>query len=1137
VKPCLLFLILAFSVPAAIAQRASVRGTVTDSTGGVLPGVSIIALNVDQGLKREAWTDPTGSFSIPLLQPGNYVVSAEKSGFAILEVTELLLHVGDARTLLLVLPVAKVRVQIRVNDRTGGVETVNPTLGQVVTGDVIRDAPLDGRNVLDLALLQPGVLPINADAAQITRLSITGSREDSVTFLLDGSHNNDLLNNSVTYAPNPDTIAEFRVLTSNYTADFGRNGGGIVTLATKSGTNAFHGTAFDFLRNEALNANTFFNKNNGQPRPVLKRNQFGWTLGGPLGLPFLQQGERRAFFFLGYQGTRQIRDVSSSGTTFTPGELQGDFSQAQNSDDVVLFLAANPFFIPPGKMATDAIIDPAKFNSVARNYIQAGLISTSPTGLVVAPGREQRDRDELTGKFDLELNSKDRVSFTLGGSHGRVVDPFPFASVPGFPTESKFDLGFASGSYVRTFSPTLLNELRLGAQRALSNNENPQTHLPSPQDLGTEIAPDRPTGPPELSFDSGLAVGFSEQGPSLLADNTFSIGDTLTWVRSRHTWKLGAGISSFQNNTAFAFLVDGLYSFTNSGTGTVTTGNDLANFLVGLPTLYQQGPNAHSNVRTKATNVFFSDEWHARSNLVLTLGLRYEYSSPKTDTAGRSFSLVPGQRSRVFTNAPVGLVFPGDPGVPRGANFPDRNDFAPRVGFAWDISGKGKTSLRGGAGVFYNIVKADDNLQFNGQPPFYSASGIFFPDPSTPISAEVNYLAQPFTSTGMTNPFPSKPPSSNIDFNAAGFLPFGASGIVYVVDPHLRTPYISQYSLSLQHELGSNTVLDLSYAGTSSRKLTTLVDANPFRLGTYDRVLNTFSGNSSCSTDPNDPRQCSFAQILEYANVSRAQFHSLEVSLRKEVSHNRWFGDSYFTLAYTYSHNIDNASGSSLNDNRNTVVPAYNHNLFRASSDFDLRHRIVFSGGWKLPLGEVWPSAPKRLTQGWRVFPLVSWRTGFPIDVFANLSSGDNFASPGPSAAGDTFLVHANLVAPLRLLDPRQLQNVDGVTGHFLFDPASFGTTFPTDAQAVSNPGLRTYGSLPRNFFRGTGNVRADMAIAKDTVLLEERLNGEFRADFFNLFNHTNFADPNSNIHSANFGQTLFAADPRIIQLSMRLTF
>jgi len=509
------------------------------------------------------------------------------------------------------------------------------------------------------------------------------------------------------------------------------------------------------------------------------------------------------------------------------------------------------------------------------------------------------------------------------------------------------------------------------------------------------------------------------------------------------------------------------------------------------------------------------------------LGLRYEYSSPKKDTEDRSYSIVPGLQSQVFPNAPVGMVFPGDPGAPTGSNFPDKNDFAPRFGFSWDLSGTGKTSLRGGFGIFYNLLKADDNLQFNGQPPFYSTAGINFPAPTLPTvqnPMDVQFLADPFHSSGNTNPFPSQPPAHNINFGNSGFLPIGASASVFVVDPHLRTPYIYQYNLSLQHDLGASTIFELNYVGSAARKLTSLVQVNPFVLGTGNRVLNTYPGNDSNS----------FAEILEYANVSSASFNSMEASLRKTISHNRWFGDSYFTLAYTWSHNIDNASGSSLQDNRNTEVPVYSHNFFRASSDFDLRHRVVFSGGWTLPVAELFPAASKRMTQGWRVFPIVRWRTGFPMDVFANLPNSGDFTDPGPSGVGDIELIRANLVAPIRLSDPRK------TAGHRWFDPSSF-------AQPSDTPPTPTYGSLPRNFIRGPGGLRTDLAFAKDTPIRGDRTKVEFRADFFNIFNHTNFADPDTNINhyspgnpqgpNSTFGRIITAADPRIIQLSLRLSF
>ncbi len=1086
----------------------------------MLPGVSIVALNTDQGLKRETETDRSGSFSIPLLQPGNYVVSAEKNGFAILEVTDLILHVGDARTLQLVLPIARVRIQIRVNDRTGGVEAVNPTLGQVVTGDVIRNAPLDGRNVLDLAILQPGVLPVNSDALSQTGFTVGGNRTDSVSFLLDGAHNNDLLGNSIAFNPNPDTIAEFRVLTSNYTADFGRDGGGIITLATKSGTNIMHGTIYDYLRNEALNANSFSSKNAGLRRPILKRNQFGGSLGGPLEIPGLLHGKNRAFFFVNYQGERQAEEIPPpSGTTFTPAELQGDFHKDQN---VVDFLKANSSYAADPLNPQNGIV---RIDPIAQNYIRAGLIQTTANGKITAPGRRELNSHQLTAKFDFDFTTKDKLSVTFGGDRARIVDPFDFANIGGYATWSKPEDRFINSSFTHIFSPQLIDELRLTAHRSSTDRGHPLTHLSTPGELGVAVTPDLATGPVVLQFSgSNLGVGFSNQGPTLFADNTFSFANTLTWAHGGHTWKLGGGSAAFQNNTSFAFFVNGQFSFAAGGLlpsnihpDGFGTSNSLANFLLGLPSQYDQGPNAHSNIRSKATHAFLEDEWRVNPRLTLTLGLRYEYSRPKRDTAGRSYSIVPGQRSRIFLNAPVGLVFPGDPGAPDGANFPDKNDFAPRFGFAWDLSGQGKTSLRGGFGVFHNILKADDNLQFNGQPPFYSTAGIPFFTPDTLPTAPLEYLTKPFSSTGTTNPFPSKPPDRNVDFssNGAGFLPIGAFASVFVVDPHLRTPYIYQYNLSLQHDIGANTLLELNYVGSSARKLTSLVQVNPFVLGTPNRTLNTYAGNDSNS----------FAEILEYANVSSAQFSSLEASLRKEISHNRWFGDSYFTLAYTWSHNIDNSSGSSLADNRNTEVPAYNHNLFRASSDFDLRHRIVFSGGWKLPVTELWPTAPKRLARGWRVFPIVRWRTGFPLDVFANLPNAGDFTNPGPSGAGDFELIRANLVLPVRLLDPRKTSD------HAWFSTTSFDQ--PTDT-----PPVPTYGTLPRNFFRGPGGIRADIALAKETSLWRESSKMEFRADFFNIFNHTNFGDPGTDINDqSHFGKISIAANPRIIQLSLRLSF
>lgn len=1132
----------------ASAQRAVLTGAVSDQTGNELSGVKVTLLNLDQGLKRDASTNEEGYFTVPLLQPGNYLVTAQKDGFAVAEIRDVVLHVGESRGLNITLVVGAAPVEVQVSGAAQPVETVSSSLGQVITGDVVRNAPLNGRDIRELALLQAGVTPADADSRGAGFFNVVGNRSDSVAYLLDGGLNNDLVDNRAVFVPNPDTVSEFRILTSNYPAEYGRNAGGVITVATQSGTNQLHGGVFDFLRNDALDANSFFNKQNQLPRSVLKRNQFGGTLGGPLTIPRVVNGRNRFFFFVGYQGERLVQAIPKHKVpVFTPEELVGNFSQSASGGPdpgVAAFLQAFPFFQPDPNLAAQAIIDPSRINSVASNYINAGLIPTSPTGSLNSQQSFRSDADELTAKLDFDLSSTNKLSVTLGGDRFSQLSPFEFANVPGFPDASKFHDYFVNGAQTHIFSPNLLNELKVTAERSHNQAENPARQLPKPAQLGIGVTPDLPTGPTNLLFDNGLAIGFSVFGPQVFTDNVFSYSDALAWSRGRHSWKFGGGFSAFQNNTFFSLVGNGLFQFFGQAG---FSGNSFADFLLGLPIQYLQDPAANSNIRSKFSYGFAQDDWRLRKNLVLSLGLRYEYSTPKFDSMGRTFSIMPGRQSRVFVNAPIGMLFPGDPGAPRGVNYPDRNDWAPRVGFAWDPKGNGKTSLRGAFGVFYDILKAEDNLQFNGKPPFYANAGFGFPPLSANPSTEVNYLTQPFVATGFPNPFPSQPPSPTIDFAAAGFLPIGSSGNIFVVDPHLRTPYTYQYHLTVQREIARDMVLEGSYVGSSSQGLTGLVDINPFVLGTADRRLNLAPGNHTC--DANTMSSCSFASVYEFRNATTASYNSLLLSLQKQFRGEGFFGRSYFTLSYTYAHNIDNLSGF---QNRNSFVPYYQPNLFRASADMDLRHRIVFSGGWEIPFSKLAENAPKRLTKGWQVFPIISWRTGFPLDVFANLPSQFDFTSAGPSGAGDSQLVRANLVAPVRYFDPHISQSLSGeARGNFWFDPASFSsvqcdavhpmcqpgpTIFPDDGQAIANPAVRTYGTLPRNFLRGPGGYNINIAFSKTTALTE-RTSVEMRADVFNLINHAEFGNPDVNINSRTFGQILYTAPPRVVQLALRFKF
>jgi hypothetical protein len=1038
----------------------------------------------------------------------------ERAGFATTSTAPQDLRINQSLRVDVRLQVGQSTQTVLVEASGGSVETVDSSLGGSVTSDSIVNMPLNGRNVMDLIGLQPGATARRDGGPTAgAEYSISGGRTDSVTFILDGMVNNNLLNNNLVLNPNPDMIEEFRVITSNGSAEYGRNAGGVVTAAVKSGTNAFHGSAYDYLRNEAFNANRFFFKAQGLDRPVLKRNQFGGMISGPIVIPHILRGRDRLFFSFGYQGQRQNAALTESAVTvYTPDQLNGNFSNGGAPDPgVASFLQNFPYFQANPQLAAQGIIDPTKISAVAKNYIKAGLIPSSPSGVLYPQGAETRNNDEITSKVDLNITRNDRLAFVLGAHRAPSTEPFSTtgysSSTPGLPYFNNDHSYLASIAYTKVLSPNLLNDLRFGAQRDNALQGVPVNPLPTPAALGMAVTPDLPTGPPLIWFFSGLTIGAPGQGPTNLISNTYNFSDSLSWTRGRHTVKAGFNTTAFQNNMVYDFLGNGGFDF--YGPYGSASGNDLADFLLGLPDDFVQYPNAPTNVRTKNYTVFGQDELRLTPHIVLTFGLRYEYSQPKYDTDGRTFSLALGKQSSVFTNAPKGLLFPGDPGAPSGVNFPDKNDFAPRFGFAWSPGGN-KTSIRGGFGVYYDILKGEDNLQFNGQAPF--SSSVYFGLPglaANPTSAP-NLLSAPYAAAGRTNPFPSQPPTKNLDFSP--FLPFGGNG-VYFVDPHLRTPYVYQYNLTVQRELLRDLALQVSYVGNSSHKLTGQVDVNPFVLGTTGRL---FGDN--------------FQYMNEFANVGKGNYNSMQAMLEKRL------GKATFKVSYTYGHAIDTSSG--FRERNIGLVPSYNSSLFRASGDEDIRHNLVMSGNWELPFGRMWNGGPKRLTGGWSLRPIFTWHSGYPLDVLAGLPQQTDVA--GPSGAGDAGLVRANLVgSAVALFNPKSLQTLNGVSGNYWFNPANFSVDGLTqdDSVYIDNPAKRTYGTLGRNAFRGPGRTNLDLGLAKDTRLWRDSVSCQFRVEAFNLFNHAQWSAPDTNINSGLFGQVTDTRDPRIIQLSLRLQF
>ncbi len=1099
-------------------------GTVTDPQGAAIPKAKVTVTDVDTKIARSVETGNDGSYQVLQLPIGSYSVTAEAPGFSKILTEPQKLLINQSLRFDITMQLGQVSSTVQVAEAASNIETVVAQLGSSVTQQTIQNLPLNGRNTLDLALLQPGVTPSNsgATAGGGTTFNVAGGRGDSVTYLLDGGVNNNLLSNGVVFQPNPDAVNEFRILTSNYGAEYGRNGGGIVTEVIKSGTNSVHGSAYDYVRNQDFNSNLFFNNKSGIGVPILKRNQFGGTFGGPVVIPKVVNGKDKLFFFVSYQGQRQVSTTTNAAlTTYTPAELSGDFSHSNASrtgpdPGVVSFLRSHPFFQANPTLASQGIIDPTKIDPVAKNYISAGLIPSASSGFLIPTGNAQSNADDTIGKIDYAPSSNDRISVTLSGGSAPTLTPFTStAYLPGYPTTTTLHRYHGVVDYSRVITPAIINDLRFTAQRNNSLQAAPATAFPTSAKLGMGIISDDPTGPTILGFlGSGSSVGFSPQGPTALIDNTYNLSDTLTWVKGKHTLKGGFTVEPYQNNTKYDFYINGEMYFSGANGG-IGSGNDRADFLFGLPDEYLQYGAAPSNIRSKYWAGFGQDEWRVLPNLTLTFGVRYEYSEPKYDLQGRSFSLAYGQQSTRFPGAPRGLLFPGDAGAPTGSNFPDRNNFAPRFGFAYSPGNK-KMSIRGGFGVFYDILKAEDNLQFNGQAPFYGFSDLLFDAPTGNPTSSYNLLSNPFAAAGQANPFPSKPPAQNLNFAASGFGTIGGAA-VYFVNPNLRTPYVYQYNLSVQRELSSSIVLETSYVGSSSHKLTGLVDDNPMILGTNRRLFSTQPGVSSSA----------FSYLDTFDNVGRAHYNSLEAGLSKRMQNTPFFGDTQFQLSYTYGHSIDNESGFRETTSR---VPAYDQKHFMASSDYDIRHNVVFSGAWQLPFDKLWSSGPGRLTKGWNLYPIISYRTGYPLDISAGISR--TATRVGPSGAGDPNLVRANLLtSTVDLYDPRNVQVINGRAGSYYFSPLNFG------GFANINANQNTYGTLGRNALYGPGRTNADISMTKTTFLWNEKANLEFRADFFNVLNHAEFRNPNLTITSSQFGQITSTYDGRIIQLALHLQF
>ena len=1097
VAAALTFIVAAWSQGAT----GTITGTVTDASGAVLAGATVTATNTGTGIQTKSTTNSTGIYTFVEMPPGMYAITVEATGFAKTTLSEQRLVVASNLRLDVTVQVGAITESVTIDAAASQLNVEDAQLGRSLTS--ITSIPLlstnGGRNALSLVGLQPGVTLTPGTAAQgpgaaVGDFEVNGQRSQANNFILDGADSNDLAINipDAVDVISPNALGEFRVVTGAMKAEYGRNSGAVIESTIKSGTNSFHGEATEIFRNKVLNANNFFQNAASNPRPPFNLNDFDANLGGPI-------IRNRTFFFASYLGFRRVYGVTNSGTVFSDQERAA--------------------ILASGVPTAQAIV---KITPVA---------STGDT-LFSAP-KDSRNRDQGLLKIDHRFSNANNFSVSYFTERSTDNTPFSF----GGPTRPGFgELDFITYHNLalhdtHTFGPNLVNEALASFHRRDQPGVFPANHA-SPASLGfTGIIPDDPAaaGPPFIVINSTV-IGNTYQGPQARRDNTWQYGDSVSWVRGRHTLKFGGDYRAFEQNQIFDFINNGYLAFTGAATqgGLVSmipglqgdpNADAINDFARGYVSgFYDQSNSNKQGLRAKFFSLYAQDDFKLARNFTINLGLRYDYGSPLTDIHNRVNTFRAGQQSTVFPTAPVGLVFPGDAGISASTYSPDRKNFGPRVGFAWDPTGKGKFSIRSGFGVFYNVPETELALQFLGAPP-YGAQVVAFG--STDMSQPYQSASPPL----IPNPFPFKVAKPGDKFDFTTVAPVTLTG---VMDPNFKTPYAYQYDFQVQYQIARDWVADAAYVGSQGRKLEDRRDINPGLLAPGATVFNEPQRGPLNLNNPQDAAYggAVFSGVTDQLTDANSNYNSLQLSLEKRFTHGL-----QLTNAYTYAHCIDDGSGLRVNSN------PFSRKYDRGNCDTDVRHRYIGSAVYDLPFFRDQHGFLGHLLGGFNIATVVSLQTGLPFDI---IDSGDRSLT----GAGDDRPDY--LGGQVKFVDPR--------TNQFGLSNPYFNGTGGGTATGAGNPyfqrvgsggsaaeGAGRYGNLGRNVFHGPGILNTDLALSKRIRITEHQVL-MIRGEAFNFFNHGQFFNPGNSgnlvdIASPSFGQVLFARDPRLVQISLHYTF
>ena len=1067
-------------------QAGQIVGTVTDNRGDAVTGVTVKAVEVGTSFVRTTVTSSDGRYVLPALRPTQYEVTFEASGFRSIKRTGVELLANQSLTINVSMEIGTVTETVNVVGNAVQVDTSTSTLSAVVDRARIVELPLNGRDAARLSTLVAGTMidSVSTESGKSIpgglRLSSNGSQSRQIAFLLDGTSNTDFYFQENQTFPFPDALQEFSIQTSNYSAAQGNSAGAVVNVVTRSGTNEFHGGAFEFLRNRVLNARNFF----ASERDFLKRNQFGAFGGGPLLLPGYN-GRNKTFFFLGWQGTR-IRNRAQDATAFAPTIAQraGNFSSLLSGPNPIFLRdplltgtcsAADRTACFPNNQIPVTRFDPATLNVL--KFIPA----VGGDGRIVFGRNIRQNLDQGVAKIDHRLTAKDRLSgryFIDHFENGSIYNDDNLLTYRGGSNQSRVRTQNAVVSWNRTFSPTLLNDFHFGYNRVHSRRA-PPSGTPSMKELGVRL----PIYPTLASIAQIEAVNFFNIGDNLEAAfvrNGFTWSNQTSWVHGDHTLQFGGELARYRVDINNEFRRAGHYVFRGN-----VTGNAIADFMLGTLDSFDQGTGEYKNNRATYTALYFQDDFKVRQRLTLNLGVRYEPTPPWHEVRGRIEYFTPenfskGVRSPQFKNAPPGVLFRGDQGVPEYGAEGDFNNVAGRFGFALDVFGNGKTSLRGGAGMFH-----DQHLlgEFNN-------GGVNAPPWSIRVS--VTRPEGPFS-----NPYLGRSDFNLISLSSIGDpnAPFPRPVLLTTYDGRQETPLTYNWNLTLEREVFPEWLARAAYVGSASNYGRVVKQLNPARPG-------------SGSTDSRRLFAPEIGNIEYFTEDRRSYYHSMQLSLTKRFTHG-------FTVLsnYTWSKSLGNypvSSGDGIE-----VAPWYlpgADDYVYGPTNFDHRHRFVVSWVWDLPKARTDNHFLKVLLHGWQVTGIGQYQSGGPYTV----SSGrDNSQTGiGRDRAKMTGIG----------MDPPA-----GADKTVWFNPAAF---------AVNDVG--TFGTVGRGAFYGPGLFSWDMGFFKG-FKIREQVNIQFRAEMFNIFNQVNFNNPNTTVTGGGFGRITTthpnAGDPRIIQFGIKLVF